>query len=60
MRDLRKDVEKPIGFDAIMRVRTSTGMQKPVNLKKYGNYIKGDVKDFSTWILLTIILYKMP
>ena len=23
--DLRKDVEKAIGFDAIMRVRTSTG-----------------------------------
>ncbi|KAG9346882.1 hypothetical protein JZ751_005809 [Albula glossodonta] len=25
--DLRKDVEKPIGFDAIMRVRTSTGFR---------------------------------
>uniref|UniRef100_A0A8C5CCI4 Uncharacterized protein n=1 Tax=Gadus morhua TaxID=8049 RepID=A0A8C5CCI4_GADMO len=27
LRDLRKDVEKPIGFDAIMRVRTSTGFR---------------------------------
>ncbi|KAI1887723.1 hypothetical protein AGOR_G00193260 [Albula goreensis] len=25
--DLRRDVEKPIGFDAIMRVRTSTGFR---------------------------------
>ncbi|KAL2079428.1 hypothetical protein ACEWY4_025172 [Coilia grayii] len=25
--DLRKDVQKPIGFDAIMRVRTSTGFR---------------------------------
>ncbi|XP_062372083.1 protein transport protein Sec24D [Sardina pilchardus] len=25
--DLRKDIEKPIGFDAIMRVRTSTGFR---------------------------------
>ncbi|XP_046904883.1 protein transport protein Sec24D [Hypomesus transpacificus] len=25
--DLRKDVEKPIGFDAVMRVRTSTGFR---------------------------------
>ena len=25
--DLRKDVEKPIGFDAVMRVRTSTGTE---------------------------------
>lgn len=25
LRDLRKDVQKSIGFDAIMRVRTSTG-----------------------------------
>lgn len=25
LRDLRKDVQKRIGFDAIMRVRTSTG-----------------------------------
>ncbi|CAL8283033.1 unnamed protein product [Boreogadus saida] len=32
LRDLRMDVEKPIGFDAIMRVRTSTGMQKPCAL----------------------------
>ncbi|CAL8371418.1 unnamed protein product [Boreogadus saida] len=24
LRDLRMDVEKPIGFDAIMRIRTST------------------------------------
>ncbi|CAL8275752.1 unnamed protein product [Boreogadus saida] len=28
LRDLRMDVEKPIGFDAIMRVRTSTGCCK--------------------------------
>ncbi|XP_044039552.1 protein transport protein Sec24D [Siniperca chuatsi] len=27
LRDLRKDVEKSIGFDAIMRVRTSTGFR---------------------------------
>ncbi|CAL8316205.1 unnamed protein product [Boreogadus saida] len=27
LRDLRMDVEKPIGFDAIMRVRTSTGFR---------------------------------
>uniref|UniRef100_A0AAY4DSR7 SEC24 homolog D, COPII coat complex component n=2 Tax=Denticeps clupeoides TaxID=299321 RepID=A0AAY4DSR7_9TELE len=27
LNDLRKDVEKPIGFDAIMRVRTSTGFR---------------------------------
>ncbi|XP_030194923.1 protein transport protein Sec24D-like [Gadus morhua] len=27
LRDLRKDVEKPIGFDAIIRVRTSTGFR---------------------------------
>lgn len=28
LRDLRKDVQKSIGFDAIMRVRTSTGKRK--------------------------------
>lgn len=28
LRDLRKDVQKSIGFDAIMRVRTSTGEEK--------------------------------
>uniref|UniRef100_A0A4W3GYE0 SEC24 homolog D, COPII coat complex component n=1 Tax=Callorhinchus milii TaxID=7868 RepID=A0A4W3GYE0_CALMI len=27
LNDLRKDVQKPIGFDAIMRVRTSTGFR---------------------------------
>ncbi|XP_036967932.1 protein transport protein Sec24D isoform X1 [Acanthopagrus latus] len=27
LRDLRKDVEKSIGFDAVMRVRTSTGFR---------------------------------
>lgn len=27
LRDLRKDVEKSMGFDAIMRVRTSTGRE---------------------------------
>lgn len=27
LRDLRKDVQKSIGFDAIMRVRTSTGKE---------------------------------
>ncbi|CAL9694912.1 unnamed protein product [Knipowitschia caucasica] len=27
LRDLRKDVQKPIGFDAVMRVRTSTGFR---------------------------------
>lgn len=27
LRDLRKDVQKNIGFDAIMRVRTSTGKE---------------------------------
>nr|XP_023685568.1 protein transport protein Sec24D-like [Paramormyrops kingsleyae] len=27
LRDLRRDVEKPVGFDAIMRVRTSTGFR---------------------------------
>ncbi|CAL8283191.1 unnamed protein product [Boreogadus saida] len=27
LRDLKMDVEKPIGFDAIMRVRTSTGFR---------------------------------
>ncbi|MFT7807472.1 protein transport protein Sec24D isoform X1 [Arapaima gigas] len=27
LRDLRKDMEKPIGFDATMRVRTSTGFR---------------------------------
>lgn len=30
LRDLRKDVQKSIGFDAIMRVRTSTGEEKPL------------------------------
>ncbi len=28
LRDLRKDVQKSIGFDAIMRVRTSTGREQ--------------------------------
>lgn len=30
LNDLRKDVQKPIGFDAIMRVRTNTG-EKALN-----------------------------
>lgn len=28
LRDLRKDVQKSIGFDVIMRVRTSTGEEE--------------------------------
>lgn len=33
LRDLRKDVQKSIGFDAIMRVRTSTGKETPTEAK---------------------------
>ncbi|CAL8328298.1 unnamed protein product [Boreogadus saida] len=35
LRDLRMDVEKPIGFDAIMRVRTST-VHRDTELFAYG------------------------
>lgn len=28
LRDLRKDLQKSLGFDAVMRVRTSTGEEK--------------------------------
>lgn len=33
LRDLRKDVQKSIGFDAIMRVRTSTGREHELKPK---------------------------
>lgn len=35
LRDLRKDVQKSIGFDAIMRVRTSTGREPELTPKRH-------------------------
>lgn len=32
LNDLRKDVQKQVGFDAVMRVRTSTGEQDRLSI----------------------------
>lgn len=36
LNDLRRDVQKLVGFDAVMRVRTSTGETPPLQKKKKG------------------------
>lgn len=41
LRDLRKDVQKSIGFDAIMRVRTSTGKKKCQTYRKMIPVLRG-------------------
>lgn len=40
LRDLRKDVQKDIGFDAIMRVRTSTGKEQHKTYPALPTYYK--------------------
>lgn len=42
LEDLRRDVSRPIAFDAVMRVRTSTGI-RPTEF--YGNYYMSNTTD---------------
>lgn len=43
LNDLRRDVQKLVGFDAVMRVRTSTGEASPLENNQKRNSPGGEI-----------------